>query len=372
MQRQGAVWRLISLAFDRHLGDIAAWRTSRVFGLSQSENSRDGDALPIRTSDADIKFLRRSQGLLMKTLLVAASEDSALWADLFRAELPGHDIRLSPPSPGESTTYLAVGNPPPGLIASLTGLELILSLNAGVDRLLAGGEAPADLPVVRMADDGLTLGMTEWVLARVLAWHRQLFAYHHDQAKGVWSPRPEVLARERTAVVLGAGALGGPVARALAAVGFQTRAWSRTPRDLNGVTMFAGPEGLAAALTGADILVNLLPLTRDTEGLIDGSVLSRLAPGALFVNGGRGAHVVDGDLLAALDSGRLGEAALDVFRQEPLPVDHPYWRHPKVRLSPHVAAPTHARTAVAVMAETVRRFERGEPVGPLVDRARGY
>ena len=308
----------------------------------------------------------------MKTLLVAASEDSALWADLFRAELPTHDIRVSPPSAGGTTPYLAVGNPPPGLIASLSGLELILSLNAGVDRLLACGEAPVGLAIVRMADDGLTLGMTEWVLARVLAWHRQLFAYADHQTKGAWSSRPEVLARERTALVLGAGALGGPVARALAAVGFRTRAWSRTPRDLEGVTMFAGAEGLAAALTDADILVNLLPLTRETEGLIDQSVLARLARGALFVNGGRGAHVVDEDLLVALDSGRLGEAALDVFRQEPLPADHPYWRHPRVRLSPHVAAPTHARTAVAVMAETVRRFERGEPVGPLVDRARGY
>jgi len=308
----------------------------------------------------------------MKTLLVAASEDSALWADLFRAELPGHDIRLAPPSAGETTTYLAIGTPPPGLIASLTGLELILSLNAGVDRLLASGEAPVDLPIVRLADDGLKLGMTEWVLATVMAWHRQLFAYRDDQAKGEWSPRPEALARERTSVVLGAGALGGPVALALAGVGFRTRAWSRSPRHIAGVTMFAGADGLAAALTGADILVNLLPLTRETEGLIDGSVLSRLAPGALFVNGGRGAQVIDGDLMAALDSGALGEAALDVFRQEPLPSDHPYWRHPKVRMSPHVAAPTHARTAVAVMAETVRRFERGEPVGPLVDRARGY
>ena len=307
----------------------------------------------------------------MKTLLVAASHAIEEWVALFSAALPDHDVRASPP-PGGTTDYLAVGVPPPGLFEFLDGLQLILSLNAGVDRLLACDSLPPSTPIVRLTDDGLTLGMVEWVLARALAWHRQLFAYHQDQADRVWSPRPEVLARERTAVVLGAGALGGPVATALAQVGFRTRVWSRAAHTFPGVAAFAGPGAFATALDGADILVNLLPLTADTKGVIDRAALARLAPGALVINGGRGGHVVDEDLLAALDTGGLGEAALDVFQEEPLPADHPFWRHPRVRLSPHVAAPTHARTAVAVMAETIRRFERGEPIGPLVDRTRGY
>ena len=308
----------------------------------------------------------------MKTLLVAARANPQAWADLFRAELPGHLVLIAPPPAGTPVSYVVVGRPPPGLIPSLTGLEVVLSLNAGVEHLLASGEVAPEIPIVRMVDPGLTEGMVDWVLAQALSWHRNLFAYAASQAAGAWSPRPEKLARERTVVILGAGALGRPVAETFRTLGFQTRIWSRSRHDTSGVASFAGPEGFAAALEGADILVSLLPLTAETEGLLDAAAFARLAPDAFVINGGRGGHIVDADLIAALDSGALSGAALDVFRQEPLPTDHPFWTHPGVRLSPHVAAPTHPHTAVAVMAETVRRWERGEPLTHLVDRDRGY
>ncbi len=307
----------------------------------------------------------------MKRLLVAARASPDTWAALFRKELPNHEVLVQPPNQGE-VAYVVVGKPEPGFIGGLAGLEVVLSLNAGVEHLLASGEVPASLPIVRMVDPGLVEGMVEWVTAQALAWHRNLFAYRDAQLQGVWKQRPETLARERSVAVLGAGALGGPVAACLAAIGFRVRTWSRRQSQLMGVASFCGPEGFGPCLQGADILVNLLPATDQTRDLIDAAALAHLAPGAFFINAGRGAAIVDADLLAALDTGQLSSVALDVFRQEPLPAEHPFWRHPGVIVSPHVAAPTHARTAAAVMAETVRRHERGEPLLHLVDRARGY
>jgi glyoxylate/hydroxypyruvate reductase A len=308
----------------------------------------------------------------MKRLLVAARMNRETWADLFRKVLPEHEILVAAPGDGEPVPYVVVGRPEAGLIGGLPGLEVVLSLNAGVEHLLASGEAPESIPIVRMVDDGLVEGMVDWVMAQTLAWHRNLFEYNTQQREGRWAPRPEKLARERTVLVLGAGALGLPVVAMLKVFGFKTRVWSRSLHPIPGVEAFAGPEGLGEALAGADILINLLPLTAETENLLGKAAFAHVAPGAFVINGGRGGTIVDADLIAALDDGTLSGAALDVFRQEPLPADHRFWTHPKVRLSPHVAAPTHPHTAVAAMAETVRRHERGEPLLHVVDRARGY
>ncbi len=312
----------------------------------------------------------------MKRLLVATRDEREIWGALLSDLLPVHDVVVWSPSAGPEVVaniaYVAVGQPPPGLIAALAGLELVLSVNAGIEPLLAPGAVPDGVPIVRMVDPGLTEGMIEWVLAQTLAWRRNLFEYAASQQAGAWAPRPEILARETTVTVLGAGAIGGPVAEALAALRFRTRIWSRSPRVVVGAQAFAGAAGFAAALDGADVLVNILPQTAATEGLLDAEAFGRLARGALVINAGRGSAVVEEDLLAALDEGVLGGAVLDVFRAEPLAPDHPFWRHPRVRVSPHVAAVTHPRTAAAVLAETVRRWERGEPLDALVDRARGY
>jgi glyoxylate/hydroxypyruvate reductase A len=308
----------------------------------------------------------------MKTMLVAARANAEAFADRFRRELPDHDILTAVPEDGRPIAYAVVGRPLPGLLAALPGLELVLSLNAGVEHLIASGEVPAGVPIVRMVDPGLVDGMVEWVAAEVLAWHRNLFAYREKQRRALWDPAPEKLARERIVTVLGAGALGGPVAAMLATLGFTVRAWSRTPRSLPGIATFAGAGELAGAVAGADVLVSLLPATADTTDLIDRALLDRLAPGAFVVNGGRGAAIVDADLIAALDDGRLSGAALDVFRTEPLPAGDPYWQRDDVLVSPHVAAPTHVSTAVAVMADSVRAWERGETPAHVVDLDRGY
>ncbi|QYE34179.1 glyoxylate/hydroxypyruvate reductase A [Polymorphobacter sp. PAMC 29334] len=308
----------------------------------------------------------------MRRILIAVRNNREVFADLFRAELPGHDVVTTEPDDATPTAYAVVGLPPPGLLASLHGLEVVLSLNAGVEYLLASGEVPDGVPLVRMVDPGLVAGMVEWVAARVLAWHRNLFDYAALQAEARWKPLPEKLASERTVTVLGAGELGRPAAALLSAIGFRTRVWSREPREIPGVTGFAGRDRLAAAVEGADVLVNLLPSTAATTDLIDQALLDRMAPGGLLVNGGRGATLVDRDVLAALDDGRLSAAALDVFRTEPLADGDPYWGHPRVFVTPHVAAISHARTSVAVMADTIRRHERGDQLLHVVDRARGY
>lgn len=306
----------------------------------------------------------------MKTIFIAARGDPEAMAAMFRDELPDHDVVTTAPA-GQPIAYAVVGKPPPGTLRSLSGLELVLSLNAGIEYLLGLGEIPAHIPIVRMVDPGLVEGMTEWVAAQVLAWHRNLFTYHDQQRAGAWTQHPELMARERVVTVLGAGALGGPVAAMLATLGFQVRTWSRSGRSVAGAHGFGG-DRLIEAVAGADALVSLLPSTAETGDCIDAALLARLNPGALLVNAGRGTAVVDNDLLAALDAGRLGWAVLDVFRTEPLPADHLFWTHPRVLVSPHVAAPTHARTAVAVMADSIRRHERGETVPHIVDRALGY
>ena len=307
----------------------------------------------------------------MKTLLVTLQSNAEQWAALLRDALPGHLVTTDR-SGVNAVDYALVGKPAPGLIASLVGLEVIFSVNAGVEALLESAEIDPGLPVVRMVDPGLASGMTEWVAAQVLAWHRNLFDYRDLQREGRWAPMPEKLAAERPVAILGAGHLGAPAAEVLARIGFPVRAWSRSGRRLDGVACFGGRDQLGAAVQGAEILVNLLPLTPETEGIVDRALLSRLASASVLINAGRGRHLVDADVLASLDEGRLRAAVLDVFRDEPLPAAHPFWRHPGVYVSPHVAAPTHAASAARVIAANIRDYEATGRLRDVVDRARSY
>lgn len=308
----------------------------------------------------------------MKRIFIASRGNPEHLAGLFRAELPEHEVLTAQPQPTDAAVpYIVVGRPVPGVIASVPGLELVLSLNAGIEHLLASNEVPEGLPIVRLVDDGLADGMSDWVLGNALAWHRNVLLYRDFQREHKWAPQQEKLARERTVTVLGAGALGSQVAGHFVRFGFRTRVWSRSGRPVEGADAFRNDQ-LIDAVRDADILVNLLPSTAETTDIVHATVLSALSRGAFLINGGRGTAIVDADLLAALDSGQLSGAALDVFRTEPLPDDHPFWTHPKVLLTPHVAAPTHAATAVKEMAETIRRYERGDALPHLVDRALGY
>jgi len=303
-------------------------------------------------------------------IFVASKGDPVGMAQAFRAELPGADVITDIALVGtDPVPFIVVGKPDPGVIASVPGLQLVLSLNAGVEHLLASGEVPPHLPVARMVDPAMTMGMSDWVLAVVLSWHRNLALYRADP---VWTRRDERLSQDRTVTVLGAGVLGGRVGQLLALVGFQTRVWSRSATPVAGATAFGGADGLIEATTGADVVVNLLPLTPATHDILAAPLFARMATGGLVVNAGRGGHLVDGDLIAALDTGQIGAAALDVFRTEPLPETDPLWRHPLVLVTPHVAAPTQPGSAIRVMAENIRRFQRGEALHDLVDRNHGY
>ena len=264
---------------------------------------------------------------------------------------------------------------PGGTIADFTPYrrcKAVLNLWAGVETVV--GNATLTQPLCRMVDPAMTESMVEWVAAHVLRHHLHTdeHALHQD---GVWRNDPArmpKLARERPVTILGFGELGQACARALLALGFPVTGWSRRPSALAGARCLHGPEGLDQALAGAEGVVLLLPKTPQTENTLDARRLRLLAPGAFVVNPGRGALIDDAALLEALDRGQLGAATLDVFRQEPLPPDHPFWAHPKVTVTPHIAAFTRPATAARVIAENVRRGEAGQPFLHLVDRTAGY
>lgn len=251
-----------------------------------------------------------------------------------------------------------------------TRCKAVLSLWAGVERLV--GNVTLVQPLCRMVNSDLTDGMVEYVTGHVLRHHLGMDAHLHGQ-DGVWRngtalPR----ARDRAVAVLGLGELGTTVAKALAALNFQVLGWSRTAKTVQGVTCYAGDDGLKAVLAAAEIVVLLLPRTADTENLINAARLRQMRRGAIIINPGRGALIDDDALLAALDVGQIAHATLDVFRTEPLPPTHPFWGHPGVTVTPHIAADTRVPSACGVIAENIRRGEAGVAFLYLVDRAQGY
>ncbi|MGR3548440.1 MAG: 2-hydroxyacid dehydrogenase [Roseovarius sp.] len=250
-----------------------------------------------------------------------------------------------------------------------TRLKAVLNLWAGVENIV--GNQTLKVPLARMVDHGLTQGMVEWVTGHVLRHHLGMDAHILGQ-DGVWRKTIPPLAEDRPVTVLGLGVLGQACAKALRGLGFPVTGWSRSARDVAGITCLSGDEGLCAALQTAEILVLLLPKTTETENLMNAERLAMLPKGAMIINPGRGPLIDDDALLAALDTGQIGHATLDVFRVEPLPPAHPYWAHPRVTVTPHIASETRPITAARVIVENVRRGEAGEPFLHLVDCAKGY
>ena len=271
-----------------------------------------------------------------------------------------------------SAEIAVVANPLPGRLAACGQLKLIQSLWAGVDRLLADATLPPSVPLARMVDPAMNQAMAETATWAVLSLHRRAFDYAAQQRRTAWQPLPQKRAHEVSVLVLGLGEMGRTTAQRLANLGYAVTGWSARPRAVDGVASIAGRAELPAALGSADIVVNLLPLTADTRGLFDRARFAQMRPGAGFVNLARGGHVVESDLLAALNSGRLGHAVLDVFDTEPLPPTHVFWFHPQVTVWPHAAAQTDLRTATALVAANVEAVRRGDAPAHLVDRTRGY
>jgi len=300
-------------------------------------------------------------------------------ADAWRTEILRHrpdlEFRIHPDvgDPAE-VLYALVWKPERGYLRTLPNLKAIFSLGAGVDHLFSDPELPEGVPVVRMIDPGLTERMTEYVLLHVLRYHRQVPQYEAFQREGVWRELPGTDARRTRVGIMGIGVLGGDAAAKLSGLNFDVAGWSRTRRELPGVRTFHGhgPDGLDAFLARTDILVCLLPLTPETEGVLNAELFRRLPQGAVLINAARGGHLVEEELIPALDSGQLSAATLDVFRREPLPADHPFWRHPAITITPHVASLTLPNTAAIPLVENIARIERGEPPLHTVDPAVGY
>ena len=265
-----------------------------------------------------------------------------------------------------------VANPQPGRLAGCGRLQLVQSLWAGVDRLLGDATLPPGVPLARMVDPAMNRAMAETASWAVLSLHRRAFDYAAQQRRTQWQVLPQRRADEVSVLVLGLGEMGRTTAASLASLGYAVSGWSARPREVPGVICHAGRGALAGALGAADIVVNLLPLTPDTRGLFDRARLAQMRPGASLVNLARGAHVVEPDLLEALNAGRLAHAVLDVFDTEPLPTTHVFWFHPKITVRPHVAALTDLRTASALVAANVEAVRRRETPAHLVDRGRGY
>ena len=250
-----------------------------------------------------------------------------------------------------------------------TRAKAVLNLWAGVEKIT--GNETLKIPLARMVDPGLTTGMVEWVTGHVLRYHLGMDAHivnpSHD-----WKPSAPPLAREREVVILGLGALGTACAQALLGLGFRVTGWSRSAKDVDGVTCLHGDDGLTQALSRAEIAVTLLPDTPATTNILNAETLALMPRGAFLINPGRGPLIDDDALIAALDAGHIAHATLDVFRVEPLPQDHPFWTHPQVTVTPHIAAETRAITASETIVENIRRGEAGEPFINLVDRDLGY
>ncbi len=286
---------------------------------------------------------------------------------------PGLDLREWPEigDPGD-IEYALVWKPPPGELKSYPNLKAIFSIGAGVDHLASDPELPKQVPIVRMVEPGLTAGMTEFVLMSVLYHHRFMLDYAAQAREHIWREIDQVPSWERRVGIMGLGVLGSDVAAKLVDLGFQVAGWSRSPKELPGVASFHGADGFAPFLERSDILVCLLPLTPETTDILDARAFAALPRGASLISVGRGRQVVEADLLAALESGHLDGATLDVFREEPLPADSPFWDHPRVVVIPHVASMTIARGACEFVIDNIRRFEAGQPLQHVVDLDKGY
>ncbi len=290
-----------------------------------------------------------------------AAEREAWWSALRCAAPQCHWHRDDATFDRTLIDAAVVANPEPGALAALPKLRLIQSLWAGVDKLLADTTLPTQVPLARMVDPAMNAAMAETALWAVLGLHRRFFDYAAQQARAQWQPHAQRRADEVGVLVLGAGQMGSAVAARLSAQGYRVVTWRARE---------AAP--LVPLLAAAEIVINLLPLTPATRGLLDASFFASLPRGASVVNLARGAHVVDADLLAALDSGHLHRAVLDVFHTEPLPVEHAFWRHPQITVLPHVAALTDERSAAQVVAGNLSALANNQTVANIVNRIRGY
>jgi glyoxylate/hydroxypyruvate reductase A len=309
----------------------------------------------------------------MDIALVGTKTNPETWLPRLREALPQDRFFVHPESPDPALVAVAlVAAPKPGEVAQLPNLKLAQCLWMGVDALLLDKTLPKGVPVARMVDPSMVAAMSETVLHCVIDFHRHFYRYREQQAARTWKHQPQRMASDSLVGFLGLGELGADAAAKLVALGFRVCGWSRSKKSLAGIECFAGEDGLAAMLPKVDILVCLLPLTPQTRGMLSKNLFDRMKDGSALVSIARGAQMLTQDVVAALASGKLAHAYLDVFETEPLPADDPLWANPKISITPHIAALTEPRTALSVITENVERVRRGEKPLYLVDFAAGY
>lgn len=306
----------------------------------------------------------------MSLVLIRKTAPVEAWLAALAQQCPDVPVYVWPETgPVEDVEFVLTWAADPGVIAGFSNLRAVFSLGAGVDHILNDATVPTALPVARMIDPSLTHAMVQFVTLAVLSHQRGYRALLAQQAESRWARLPAVGARVG---VMGLGELGGACATALAGLGLDCAGWSRSEKSVPGVASFSGEEGLTPFLARTDILVCLLPRTTALDGVLDANTFSKMPRGAYLVNVGRGEHLDEAALLDALASGQLSGAWLDVFRQEPLPAAHPFWTHPAITVTPHIASFTVPATAVTHVAENIRRARAGESLAGLVRRELGY
>ncbi|MEZ5923547.1 MAG: glyoxylate/hydroxypyruvate reductase A [Hyphomicrobiaceae bacterium] len=316
---------------------------------------------------------------MTKVLFNAADWDAGPWITHFRDADPSLVISTSTaPADLAGIRYAIVWRPEPGLLARCRDLEVIFNLGAGVDAILADKTIPPELPIVRIVDPNMTERMSEWVVLQALVHHRRMLRYMEQQKERRWHDIPAQPAASAIAVgVMGLGALGSDAARKLQTMGFKVAGWSRTPKSIPGIETFSGADGIDRFLARTEMLVSLLPMTPETRGLIDAKLIAKLKRdgalgGAVVINAGRGGSQVTSDILAALNSGQLIGASLDVFETEPLEPSHPIWAHPNVVITPHNAADSEPAALARYISGQIQRRRDGKPLQNVVERTRGY
>lgn len=303
--------------------------------------------------------------------------DAKPWIDGITQRLPQAKMRVWNAHDQQDADYALVWRPPHEMLAPRTGLKGIFALGAGVDAILAQeqrqpGTLPVGVPLIRLEDTGMALQMQEYALATALRYFRRMDEYQLFQQQKQWRPLAPHSRGEFTIGVLGAGVLGSSVAQALVDMQFTVRSWSRSAKSQEGVKSFYGDDQLAAFASGCKVLINLLPNTPHTAGILNHQLFTYLQHNAYLINLGRGGHLVEGDLLGALDSGRIAAATLDVFAEEPLPGMHPFWSHPRVSMTPHIGADTLPEEAMDSIARNILAIEEGREPAGRVDLGRGY
>ena len=306
-------------------------------------------------------------------IVIISDRDTKAWVQAIKTKNPGLNLRQYPEDRNrEEIEYALVWNHPRGLLKEYPNLKVIASMGAGVDHILNDPDLPKHVAITRIVEPQLAEDMAEFVLALIMDHLRNLSLHKGEQGKSLWQPRPYLRIQETKIGIMGLGNLGATVGTKLIGTGFKVRGWARSPKNIKGMEVFVGDGELEAFLAETNILVCLLPLTPSTENILDGNLLGKLPKNAYLINVARGNHLVEEHLLEQIDSGHLSGAALDVFQEEPLPKGHPFWKHPKILVTPHIASVTKPSAVVSQILENYDRMRKSRPLLNEVNREKGY